>query len=138
MQYKIPVQIENEDPIFLGLSLRQLSIIMIWGWIAYSIFKNLQPQTSTEIRAIPSLLILAITLLIALFKQHEMTFIPFILAILRYNINYKERYWIKWVDSYSILDIWIIANKEKKENDNINFQDKIEKIKTLEENLKKI
>ena len=31
MQYKIPVQIENEDPIFLGLSLRQLTIIMIGG-----------------------------------------------------------------------------------------------------------
>lgn len=29
MQYKIPVQVENEDPIFLGLSLRQLMIIMI-------------------------------------------------------------------------------------------------------------
>jgi len=29
MQYKIPVQIENEDPIFLGLSLRQLAIMML-------------------------------------------------------------------------------------------------------------
>lgn len=28
MQYKIPVQIENEDPIFMGLSLRQLFIIL--------------------------------------------------------------------------------------------------------------
>jgi hypothetical protein len=30
MQYKIPVQIENEDPIMLWLSLRQLMIIMVW------------------------------------------------------------------------------------------------------------
>lgn len=29
MQYKIPVQVENEDPILLGLSLRQLTIVMI-------------------------------------------------------------------------------------------------------------
>ena len=28
MQYKIPVQVENEDPIFLNLSVRQLGIIM--------------------------------------------------------------------------------------------------------------
>ena len=29
MQYKIPLQIENEDVIVAGLSLRQLAIIMI-------------------------------------------------------------------------------------------------------------
>jgi hypothetical protein len=29
MQYKIPVQIENDDPIFLGMSLKQLIILMI-------------------------------------------------------------------------------------------------------------
>ena len=28
MQYKIPIQIENEDTIVLGLSLRQLGIMM--------------------------------------------------------------------------------------------------------------
>jgi hypothetical protein len=33
MQYKIPVQIENEDTIFLGLSLRQLGIIMGFGGV---------------------------------------------------------------------------------------------------------
>ncbi len=31
MQYKIPVQIENEDVIVLGLSLRQLTIMMVGG-----------------------------------------------------------------------------------------------------------
>ncbi len=30
MQYKIPIQIENEDTIVAGLSLRQLIIIMVW------------------------------------------------------------------------------------------------------------
>jgi hypothetical protein len=44
MQYKIPVQIENEDPIVLGLSLRQLAILMIGGGIAYSIFTGLAPS----------------------------------------------------------------------------------------------
>jgi len=29
MQYKIPVQIENEDPILLGLSLKQLAVLMV-------------------------------------------------------------------------------------------------------------
>lgn len=30
MQYKIPIQIENEDTIVAGLSLRQLAIMGIW------------------------------------------------------------------------------------------------------------
>jgi hypothetical protein len=44
MQYKIPVQIENEDPIFMGLSLRQLTILMIGFGIAYLLFQNISPQ----------------------------------------------------------------------------------------------
>ncbi len=33
MQYKIPVQIENEDPIIGNISLRQIIIMMGWGAI---------------------------------------------------------------------------------------------------------
>ena len=54
MQYKIPVQIENEDPIFLWLSLRQLGIIMIGWWISYSIFGSLVNSVGFEIAIIPS------------------------------------------------------------------------------------
>jgi hypothetical protein len=34
-----------------------------------------------------------------------MTFVPFILALLRFNINYKERSWQAKTDSFSPLDI---------------------------------
>lgn len=138
MQYKIPVQIENEDTIIFWLSLRQLMIIMVWWGIAYQIFTSLEPNTGWEIAAIPSIIIFAITLLIALFKQYEMTFIPFILALLRFNINFKERFWIKWIDSFSFLEIWIVVNNTKKEDSLMDFKNKIEKIKSLEENLNKI
>ncbi len=33
MQYKIPLQIENEDTIVAGLSIRQLVIMMMWGGV---------------------------------------------------------------------------------------------------------
>ena len=138
MQYKIPVQIENEDPILLWLSLKQLWIIM-WGfWIAYGIFKSLEPNTWAEIAAIPSVIVAAITLLIALFKHSEMTFLPFVLAILRYNINYKERCWKAWVDSYNPLDIWIIVLSDQKSEEKVDLKSKQEKIKSLEDNLNKI
>ena len=138
MQYKIPVQIENDDPIVLWLSLKQLIIIMIWGWIAYWTFNSLTNKVWPEIALVPAVIILAITLFIALFKQYEMTFIPFILALLRFNINYKERMWQAKTDSFHPLDIWIIVVNTKKDDSQIDFKDKMEKIKSLEENINKI
>ena len=90
MQYKIPVQIENEDPIIAGLSLRQLAILLIGFWIAYSTFTSLAPILWSEIAAAPAILIAIITAIIALFKNHEMTFVPFILSLLKLNINEKK------------------------------------------------
>lgn len=138
MQYKIPVQIENEDPIVLWLSLKQLTIIMIWWGIAYWIFNSLRDSVWVEIALVPTIIILAITLFIALFKQYEMTFVPFILAMLRFNINYKERRWQAQVDSFSALDIWNIIINEKKDDWNVDFKNKMEQIKSLEDNISKI
>jgi hypothetical protein len=105
MQYKIPVQIENEDPIFMGLSLRQLTILMIGFGIAYLLFQNISPQAGVEIALIPSGLIAAINILIAVFKYNEMTFIPFLLSVVRFNIFPRERYWQNTIDSFQPLDI---------------------------------
>lgn len=138
MQYKIPVQIENEDPIVFGLSLKQLIIIMVGGAIAYGIFTSLEKNVWGEIALIPTLIILAITFLIALFKKDEMTFFPFILALLRFNINYKDREWSAGVDSFGPLQIGIIVNTTKKEDSKIEVEDKSEKIKSLEDTLHKI
>lgn len=138
MQYKIPVQIENEDPIIFWLSLKQLIIIMIWWAIGYWVFNSLEPNVWWEIALIPTIIIIWITLFIALFKQYEMTFLPFILALLRFNINFKERSFVKTIDSFSPLDIWIIVNNEKKDHQKIDLQDKSEKIKFLKDNLNKI
>ncbi len=138
MQYKIPVQIENEDPILLGLSLKQLWIIM-WGfWIAYGVFKSLEWSTWAEIAAIPAIFIVAVTLFVALFKQYEMTFLPFVLAILRFNINFKERFWKSGIDSFSGLDIGIIVQSDAKPEDKIITKTKAEQIQSLEDHLNKI
>lgn len=138
MQYKIPVQIENEDPIIFGLSLRQLIILIIWGAIAYWIFNGLAPNVWAELAALPAIFIWLITLLIAVFKHSEMTFVPFVLNLLRYHTNGKERVWVKWVDSFQPIDIWFISNQDDEKNENIDFQDKIDKIKELDDKLNKI
>lgn len=138
MQYKIPVQIENEDPILLGLSLRQLTIMMIWWGIAYQTFKSLEPNMWSEIALVPSILIASIAFLIAVFKSHEMTFIPFVLSFLRLNINARERKWDNWVDSFWVLKIWYVVQEEKKREEKVDFQTKLDKINSLEDKLSKI
>jgi len=138
MQYKIPVQIENEDPIILWLSLRQLAIIMIWWSISYSLFNSLVKSLWTEIALIPSLIIMWITLLIALFRYSEMTFVPFVLSFIRFKSNIEERRWIKWVDSFQPIDIWYLTSSQSKKEEKIDFTSKIDKINELEDKLNKI
>ncbi len=138
MQYKIPVQIENEDPIIFWLWLKQLAVVMCWSWLWYWVFNSLQPSLWNEAALVPTVLIVWLSLLIALFKQYEMTFIPFILALLRLNINFKERFWMWWVDSFSPLDIWNVTLNELKADDKVDFENKMEKIKNLENSLNKL
>ena len=138
MQYKIPVQIENEDPIVFGLSLRQLAILMIGWWIAYAIFTNLSESVWTEIAALPAIFIAIITFMIAVFRHSEMTFVPFILSLLRLKTNGQERRWEQWIDSYQPIDIWFISIETTKRNEEIDFNSKIDKIKHIDDQLNKI
>lgn len=91
-----------------------------------------------EVAAFPSILIALITLLIALFKQYEMTFVPFLLALLRFNINFKERLWNAGTDSHSPLDIGIVVITEDKKDGNVEIEDKAQKLHDLQDKLSKL
>lgn len=114
MQYKIPVQIENEDKIFLNLSIRQLMIIMLNAWIAYLIFKSIEPNVWPEVALFPAIIITGIGIVIALFRHTEMTFLPFILNLIRMNLNVGSRVWSKWVDSFSNIEIGYLRSVDEK------------------------
>ncbi len=105
MQYKIPIQIENEDTIVAGLSLRQLVIMMVWGGMAYGIFKSLEPNLGSEISLIFALPFAIIGVIIALMRISEMTFLPAMLSFFRLTLNTKSRLWSIGTDSYSDLDV---------------------------------
>ena len=66
-----------------------------------------------------------------------MTFMVLILNWIRAWANQKERYWQKWVDSFSALDVGYITNIKNKV-EKIEVWNKIEKIKSLDEQLEKI
>lgn len=138
MQYKIPVQIENEDPIILWLSLRQLAIIMVFFAIAYGVFKNLAQRVDPVIAALPSIVIATVGFTIAVFKHSWMTFVPFLLALLRKSINPSERIWMNTVDSFQPIDIGYVSISNEKKEEKVDFNNKIDKIKELDERLKKI
>jgi hypothetical protein len=92
MQYKIPIQIENEDTIVLGLSLRQLGIMMVFGGIAYALFQFLESRIG-GIALVPAIIVAGIGIGIALVRIAEMTFLPLTLNFLRMSLNGKARPW---------------------------------------------
>jgi hypothetical protein len=60
------------------------------------------------------------------------------LAFIRYKINFDTRKWTKWIDSFSLLDIWYIVNEDKKVENKVDFEDKLNKMKEMDEKLEKI
>lgn len=111
MQYKIPIQIENEDTIVLGLSLRQLGIIMGFGGVAYAIFKSLEPQIGTAAMVL-AIIVAVIGVGIALVRVSEMTFLPLVLNYFRLTLNGQERVWAMGTDSYHELEIGYVMQSQ--------------------------
>lgn len=140
MQYKIPIQIENEDTIVAGLSLRQLAIMMLWGGMAYGIFQKVMPSLGQGPALVIAVPIALIGIFIALVRVSEMTFLPLILNTVRLSLNAKSRMWSIGTDSYSDLEIGYVvlptqkahaeSNKslEERMNQDNTAQDKILKL----------
>ncbi|MDD2516494.1 MAG: PrgI family protein [Candidatus Gracilibacteria bacterium] len=137
MQYKIPVQIENEDKIVFGLSLRQLFTILIGGGIGYSIIKNSEPYWGKEIALVVGGAVAFLAIAIALWNVAEMTFIPFALNFLRtQTLNSTQRIWSKGVDCFSELDIGYLQSTKIQEK--FESKNNSEVYDTLEDQLDKI
>jgi hypothetical protein len=139
MQYKIPVQIENEDTIFLGLSIRQLSIIIAGSGIGYSIYKNLEPSVGTEIALIPFIIFGGISVVIALFRNSEMTFLPFMLNLVRMNLNVATRVWHKGAESHSsFTDIGYVTSFALAKGKKVSKGETHEVFETVQDKLHKL
>jgi PrgI family protein len=127
MQYKIPLQIENEDTIVGSLSIRQLVVIMMWWGISYALFRALEGSLGSNgamIFAVPPAIM---GVVIALVKVAEMTFLPFILNYFRLQLNSKTRIWSLGTDSFSDMEIgYVILPSEKTDSpNNMSLESKI-------------
>ena len=67
-----------------------------------------------------------------------MTFFPYLLSMIRFHINLKERQFVKGVDGFQPIDIGYVTSQSVKAEKNIDFDSKIDKITKLESKLKKI
>ena len=139
MQYKIPIQIENEDTIIFDLSLRQIGIIVVGVILAFGVFNKFQNTITNTPLFIACIFIIAIFFIVAKFRTHEMTFLPFLLNLARFRINgngpnNEGRVWIRGVDSYSTLQIGYVATQDvvekgkKREKDTKKLSDKLKQI----------
>lgn len=139
MQYKIPIQIENEDTIIFDLSLRQMGIIIVWVVIAFGLFNKFQGAIPNTPLFIICVVIIGIFFVVAKFRTHEMTFLPFMLNLARYKINGNGnngqwRVWTRGVDSYSPLEIGYVQpdnevkNSVKHEKNTSELAEKVKKI----------
>lgn len=139
MQYKIPIQIENEDTIIFDLSLRQLGIIIVWVILAFGVFNKFQNTIPNTPLFIICIIIVGIFFVVAKFKTHEMTFLPFLLNFARFRINgngpnNEGRVWTRGVDSYSSLQMGYITQDyavwkgKKREKQTSELQEKLKKI----------
>ena len=114
MQYKIPIQIGNEDVIVAGLSIRQLIIIMVWWGIGYAVFKSTETRISPQIGLILATPFVLIGIVVALMRIAEMTFLPTALNFFRLWLNSRSRVWSQGTDGYSDIDIGYVAMNMQK------------------------
>jgi hypothetical protein len=67
-----------------------------------------------------------------------MTFIPFVLSVIRFNIFPKQRIWQNGTDSFQPIDIGFLTNEEEKKQENVDMKQKNDTMSELQEKLKKI
>ena len=138
MQYKIPIQIENEDVIVAGLSLRQIMIMMVWWGIGYGLFKYAEPRIGTELWLMIGAPFVLIGVVVALMKISEMTFLPATLNFFRLTLNSKLRMWSQGTDSFSDMEIGYItpSNIQKEIKSNKSYDEIVSD--EFETNIKKL
>lgn len=139
MRYKIPVQIENEDTIVFWLSLRQLIIMAVGGGFGYSLFKTLSNSVDPTIALVFASPIFIITLVVALFRKSEMTFLPFVLNYLRLKLSPASRMWQSSTESFSAIEIGYVnsTGTAEKKSENTKWWNS-EVFEDVEDKLKKL
>lgn len=95
MQYKVPQDVQREDTIIGPITLKQLGILGIGGFIVYAIYMSLAKAYFIEIWLPPVAIVAALTLAFAFLKIYDLPFHKFLMCFLEFNLLAKKRIWIQ-------------------------------------------
>jgi hypothetical protein len=124
MQFKIPQDVQIEDKIVGPLTLRQLIYLGIGGGITYAIYVVLARDYFIEVWLVPTLVPGLLTLAVTFLKIKGIPFAKWVLLMLEYLWNPRQRTFIMGgADMYSQT---IFAKNKKKEETKIKQASKAE------------
>jgi len=110
MRYKVPHNIDMQDRIVGPLTMLQFIEAVIGGGLAYICFSGIPGFIGTFLGIIVALLTLAIVFV----KINERPFTAFLVSLIQFVLNPKQRSWHK--DAEDSLNVEIIKPVEKKED----------------------
>jgi len=113
MRYKVPHNIDMQDRIVGPLTMLQFIEAVVGGGFAYVCFSGIPGFFGTLL----GILIALLTLAVVFVKINERPFTQFLLSLVQFIANPKQRYWHK--DPKNSISIEIIKNVKKEEDKKI-------------------
>lgn len=128
MQYKVPQDVQRADTIIGPITWMQLLILMVGGFISYTVYNTLQTNWQITVWLPFTLIPAAITLAFAFLKIHSLPFHEYLMHLIEYNVLPKQRIWIQGTASPFMSSL-----EEKKEEKKAIANTKPQQTKTIEE-----
>ena len=116
MQFKVPQDVQREDTIIGPLTLKQMAILGVGGFIAYAIYISVSKTYHIETWLPPVAVISVITLAVAFLKIHNLPFWEFLMHFIEYHILAKQRVWIQGT-GYPFISPFETSKEKKKEKE---------------------
>lgn len=126
MQFKVPQDVQREDTIIGPLTLRQMAILGVGGFMAYAIYISLAERYHIETWLPPVAIISVITLAIAFLKIHSLPFWEFLMHFIEYHVLPRQRVWIQGT-GHPFISPFETSKEKKKEKEIAHKDEKADK-----------
>lgn len=131
MQYKVPQNVQREDHIVGPLTLKQLIICGVGGFITYGIYSSLARWYLWITWLPPVFIVAAITIAFAFIRPLDLSFGKWILRWIEFSLLPRRRIWVK--GSGEVLTYTPQTGKKQTSTQSKTISKEEEKKKKLEE-----
>lgn len=112
MQHKIPIHLDQEDKFLVGLTVRQLLILVVGGTLAYLAMPTSSDFLSQLINWIATVLIAIVTVLVAFVRIQHRDLDQWFLILLMYQLHPKIFIWSSLQESGDETDRKVASDQE--------------------------